>query len=205
VRFCENIKSARSLSDRYSSRRCENSRRRIFTSLEAIAEEKQVVLFTRNCIPAWTNWNIGLPATTNCATGYCLPRQGSPPGGFPLSPAWDALHSMDAAWPPASGEAIHTSTYLGNPVGCAWRCAKLKIWHGGWKHVRTNLGMPASSDIFCCAVLKSIKPPQGYEIEALEKDCWAGVEFQHAMAKPATNWFSRHQINAYRATFAARR
>ena len=33
---------------------------------------------------------------------------------------------MDAAWPPSQGEAIHTSTYLGHPVGCAMALAQLK-------------------------------------------------------------------------------
>jgi 4-aminobutyrate aminotransferase-like enzyme len=32
---------------------------------------------------------------------------------------------MDAAWPPSSGEAIHTSTFLGHPVGCAMALANL--------------------------------------------------------------------------------
>jgi len=32
---------------------------------------------------------------------------------------------MDAAWPPSSGEAIHTSTFLGHPVGCAMALAQL--------------------------------------------------------------------------------
>ncbi len=33
---------------------------------------------------------------------------------------------MDAAWPPSSGEAIHTSTFLGHPVGCAMALAQIK-------------------------------------------------------------------------------
>ena len=39
-------------------------------------------------------------------------------GGFPLSACVGRARVMDA-WPPAMGEAIHTSTYLGHPVGCA--------------------------------------------------------------------------------------
>jgi 4-aminobutyrate aminotransferase-like enzyme len=36
---------------------------------------------------------------------------------------------MDAAWPPSSGEAIHTSTFLGHPVGCAMALAQMsEIW-----------------------------------------------------------------------------
>ena len=33
---------------------------------------------------------------------------------------------MDAAWPKSAGEAIHTSTFLGHPVGCAMALAQIK-------------------------------------------------------------------------------
>lgn len=33
---------------------------------------------------------------------------------------------MDKAWPAATGEAIHTSTFLGHPVGCAMALAQLQ-------------------------------------------------------------------------------
>lgn len=39
-------------------------------------------------------------------------------GGFPISAAVARASVMDA-WPASSGEALHTSTYLGNPMGCA--------------------------------------------------------------------------------------
>jgi 4-aminobutyrate aminotransferase-like enzyme len=39
-------------------------------------------------------------------------------GGFPISAAVARAAVMDA-WPRSSGEALHTSTYLGNPMGCA--------------------------------------------------------------------------------------
>jgi 4-aminobutyrate aminotransferase-like enzyme len=39
-------------------------------------------------------------------------------GGFPISAAVASPAVMDA-WPPSAGEALHTSTYLGNPMGCA--------------------------------------------------------------------------------------
>jgi 4-aminobutyrate aminotransferase-like enzyme len=38
--------------------------------------------------------------------------------GFPISAAVARPEVMDA-WPISSGEALHTSTYLGNPMGCA--------------------------------------------------------------------------------------
>lgn len=40
-------------------------------------------------------------------------------GGFPLSACVGRADLMDAAWPKSTGEAIHTSTFLGHPVGCA--------------------------------------------------------------------------------------
>lgn len=45
-------------------------------------------------------------------------------GGFPLSACVGRARVMDA-WPEAMGEAIHTSTYLGHPVGCAMALAQI--------------------------------------------------------------------------------
>lgn len=39
-------------------------------------------------------------------------------GGFPLSACVGRAEVMDA-WPESAGEALHTSTFLGNPLGCA--------------------------------------------------------------------------------------
>ncbi|HZR20837.1 MAG TPA: aspartate aminotransferase family protein [Verrucomicrobiae bacterium] len=46
-------------------------------------------------------------------------------GGFPLSACVGRAELMDAAWPRSTGEAIHTSTFLGHPVGCAMALANL--------------------------------------------------------------------------------
>ena len=46
-------------------------------------------------------------------------------GGFPLSACVGRSAVMDAAWPPSTGEAIHTSTFLGHPVGCAMALAQI--------------------------------------------------------------------------------
>ncbi len=45
-------------------------------------------------------------------------------GGFPLSACVGRVEVMDA-WPVSSGEALHTSTYLGHPLGCAMALASL--------------------------------------------------------------------------------
>jgi 4-aminobutyrate aminotransferase-like enzyme len=46
-------------------------------------------------------------------------------GGFPLSVCVGRADIIDTAWPPSKGEAIHTSTFQGNPVGCAMALAQI--------------------------------------------------------------------------------
>ena len=46
-------------------------------------------------------------------------------GGFPLSACVGRADIMDGAWPVSRGEALHTSTFLGNPVGCAMALAQI--------------------------------------------------------------------------------
>lgn len=45
-------------------------------------------------------------------------------GSLPLSVVLGSPHVM-AAWPPSAGEAMHTSTFLGNPIGCAAALAQI--------------------------------------------------------------------------------
>jgi 4-aminobutyrate aminotransferase/(S)-3-amino-2-methylpropionate transaminase len=47
-------------------------------------------------------------------------------GGFPLSACVGRADLMDAAWPVSAGEALHTSTFLGHPVGCAMALAQIR-------------------------------------------------------------------------------
>ncbi len=61
-------------------------------------------------------------------TWFAIDREGVVPdilcvgkamgSGFPISAAVGRASIMDA-WPISTGEALHTSTYLGNPMGCA--------------------------------------------------------------------------------------
>lgn len=46
-------------------------------------------------------------------------------GCFPMSACVGRADIMDA-WPATSGEALHTSTFLGNPIGCALALASLR-------------------------------------------------------------------------------
>jgi 4-aminobutyrate aminotransferase-like enzyme len=47
-------------------------------------------------------------------------------GGFPISAAIGRPAIMEA-WGSSKGEAIHTSTFLGNPLGCAMALAALRV------------------------------------------------------------------------------
>jgi 4-aminobutyrate aminotransferase-like enzyme len=47
-------------------------------------------------------------------------------GGFPLSACVGRADVMDFSWPASNGEAIHTSTFLGHPVGCAMALAQIQ-------------------------------------------------------------------------------
>ncbi len=49
-------------------------------------------------------------------------------GGYPISACVGRSEVMDK-WPVSPGEALHTSTFLGNPVGCAMAVRALMIHH----------------------------------------------------------------------------
>ena len=47
--------------------------------------------------------------------------------GLPLSACVGSAQLMDRAWPASKGEAIHTTTHLGNPPACAMPLASLDL------------------------------------------------------------------------------
>ena len=47
-------------------------------------------------------------------------------GGFPFAACIGTERAM-RAWPPSGGEALHTSTFLGHPVGCAAALASIGV------------------------------------------------------------------------------
>jgi 4-aminobutyrate aminotransferase-like enzyme len=57
-------------------------------------------------------------------TGFGMTVGKALTGAVPLSAAIGTPEVM-AAWPPSEGEAIHTSTFLGNPLACAAALAQL--------------------------------------------------------------------------------
>ena len=107
-------------------------------------------------------------------------------GGFPLSACVGRAAVMDRAWPIATGEAIHTSTFLGHPVGCAMALAQIEELRGGlngggkWIYRACQLGH------FLLQRLRTIKAPTGYRLEVRGKGLLAGVELCRADGKPAT-------------------
>jgi 4-aminobutyrate aminotransferase/(S)-3-amino-2-methylpropionate transaminase len=47
--------------------------------------------------------------------------------GMPLSACIGRASVMDRAWPPSRGEALHTQTFLGHPLGCAAALASIEV------------------------------------------------------------------------------
>ncbi len=47
--------------------------------------------------------------------------------GFPLAACVGTALVMDKAWPESTGEALHTSTFLGNPLGCRMALQSLEL------------------------------------------------------------------------------
>ena len=47
--------------------------------------------------------------------------------GFPLAACVGRAKLMDDAWPESTGEALHTSTFLGNPLGCRMALESLDL------------------------------------------------------------------------------
>jgi 4-aminobutyrate aminotransferase-like enzyme len=103
-------------------------------------------------------------------------------GGFPLSACVGRADLMDAAWPASTGEAIHTSTFLGHPVGCAMALAQIS-------EIRRLKLCERSAELgkFLLSELSSIGSRQsaiGNSVRGL--GLMAGVELTLPSGKPAT-------------------
>ena len=102
-------------------------------------------------------------------------------GGFPLSACVGRADLMDAAWPASRGEAIHTSTFLGHPVGCAMALAQIGEIE--------KLKLPERSaqlGEFLLAELKSKIPHGKFQIAVRGQGLMAGVELRRHDGSPAT-------------------
>jgi 4-aminobutyrate aminotransferase-like enzyme len=101
-------------------------------------------------------------------------------GGFPLSACVGRADLMDAAWPPSRGEAIHTSTFLGHPVGCAMALAQIS-------EIK-KLNLPERSaelGEFLLEELSKVQSPKS-KVEARGLGLMAGIELTLPDGKPAT-------------------
>ena len=102
-------------------------------------------------------------------------------GGFPLSACVGRADLMDAAWPPSSGEAIHTSTFLGHPVGCAMALAQIK-------EIDRQKLVPHSARLgeVLLRRLQSETPNSKSQIAVRGQGLLAGVELRRANGLPDT-------------------
>jgi 4-aminobutyrate aminotransferase-like enzyme len=103
-------------------------------------------------------------------------------GGFPLSACVGCADLMDAAWPESTGEAIHTSTFLGHPVGCAMALAQIE-------EIRSRKLVKRSAKLgnFLLESLKSLNPqPSTLNLSARSLGLMAGVELRLCDGSPAT-------------------
>ena len=102
-------------------------------------------------------------------------------GGFPLSACVGRADIMDAAWPPSNGEAIHTSTFLGHPVGCAMALAQIE--EIGKRNLVARSEQVGSKFL---RLLGKIAAPPGFKLSARGLGLLAGLEVMNEDGSPAT-------------------
>jgi len=101
-------------------------------------------------------------------------------GGFPLSACVGHAEVMDAAWPASAGEAIHTSTFLGHPVGCAMALAQIReVERLKLPERSAQLGVLLLND------LNSLRAP-ALKLRVRGSGLMAGLELRRADGSPAT-------------------
>ena len=102
-------------------------------------------------------------------------------GGFPLSACVGRADIMDAAWPSSCGEAIHTSTFLGHPVGCAMALAQI-----GEIEVRKLIERGRSLGSYLLKKLTALRIPQPTLGSCRGLGLLAGLELRNPDGSPAT-------------------
>ncbi len=101
-------------------------------------------------------------------------------GGFPLSACVGRADIIDAAWPPSRGEAIHTSTFQGNPVGCAMALAQISEIR-----VKKLPERAARLGEFLLDALRRAIPSARSEVRG--RGLMVGVELRNQDGSPATD------------------
>jgi 4-aminobutyrate aminotransferase-like enzyme len=104
-------------------------------------------------------------------------------GGFPLSACVGRADLVESAWPKTSGEAIHTSTYLGHPVGCAMAIAQIREM--------ARLNLPERSRVQGNALLRRLEGLDArhrhLKLEVRGKGLMIGLELRSKHGLPATD------------------
>jgi 4-aminobutyrate aminotransferase-like enzyme len=95
-------------------------------------------------------------------------------GGFPLSVCVGRTDIIDTAWPPSTGEAIHTSTFQGNPVGCAMALAQIAEIRS-----RRLPRRAAESGRFLMDLLRAEISRPSLRVEVRGRGLLAGLEIKH--------------------------
>jgi 4-aminobutyrate aminotransferase-like enzyme len=94
-------------------------------------------------------------------------------GGFPLAACVGGAELMDRAWPESTGEALHTSTFLGNPLGCRMALESLALREGEpWgervaalgAHLESGLRALQKSSAACWGETRGLGLMQGLEV-----------------------------------------
>jgi 4-aminobutyrate aminotransferase-like enzyme len=117
-------------------------------------------------------------------------------GGFPLSACVGRSDLMDAAWPEATGDPIHTSTFLGHPVGCAMALAQIEEIE--------SRGLVMHSEVLgrlVKAQLAGLVPPPHLRIETRSVGLMAGIELRTLDGRPDASAALRIVENMLRKGF----
>jgi 4-aminobutyrate aminotransferase-like enzyme len=101
-------------------------------------------------------------------------------GGFPISACVGKGTLIERAWPASQGEAIHTSTFLGHPVGCAMALAQIC-------EIRKRRLVERSESLgnYLSGLLRQVKVPN-LRLEARGLGLMAGLEVRTRDDEAAT-------------------
>lgn len=96
-------------------------------------------------------------------------------GGFPISVCVGRAEVMDA-WPESGGEALHTSTFLGNPMGCAMALEAIRRYREPGMEIlvrkaseKLESGLRKLESLFCVKEVRGRGLMMGVEMDSGER------------------------------------